>query len=571
MRALSLIALALAAASSVAADNPVQALIDAAMADGRAQVTLPGGELRLDSGVLVDGAQDLVIDGGGSTLVFTNWRDGSIELRACARVTLRDLTIDCDPLPFTQGTIVALSEDRSVWEFEVHDGYPTLTEDYLARQCYVYEPDRPRLRWGVPDIYPRSVEALGERRGRITVSPQTPMLERVEVGDRIVLTIRGTAGVHLNTCADVTLQDLTVRTCPGIAILGRYLIGNNVFRRLTIEPGPPPAGATQPRLMSACAYGLNVAYATRGPTIEDCRFRAQGDDSVNLHGPTLAVCAVEEGAVVLGWPYGGAPFERMVEPGAIVRGLRPGSFEIAGEAEIASIERVREVPEAWREVVQAMWPRRELGTGRFFRVALDAPLPVAVGQCADIPALACPGFVIRGCTFADHRARGLRIMAAGGLIEGNTIERVQQAAITIGAEYGFWRDAGWVSGVTVRGNTIRDVGRGANLWSPTSYTLGAISVFGQPDDGFACAAGNRGIAIEGNTIDGCALAGIFVSCAHDVTIRGNTVAHTNYVRAPDAGSRYGLTVSVPIDACRSENVTVAGNRIEHPNEAPPDG
>jgi len=479
MRALSLVALAVAAAP-VAADNPVQAFIDAAVADGQTEITLPGGELRLDSGVLVNGAQDLVIDGAGSTLVFMDWRAGGIELRSCARVTLRDLSIDYGPLPFTQGTIVALSEDRSVCEFEVHDGYPALSEDYLARQCYVYEPDRPRLRWGVPDIYPRSVEAIGERRGRITVSTQTPMLERVQVGDRVVLTIRGTAAVHLNTCADVTLEDLTVHASPGIAIMGRYLTGGNVFRRVAIEPGPPPAGATQPRLMSACADGLNVAYATRGPLIEDCSFRAQGDDSVNLHGATLVVCAVEDGALVLGWPYGGAPFEEMVEPGALVRGLRPGSFEIVGEATVAAIERVREAPEAWREQVQAMWPRRELGTGRFFRVTLDGTLPVEVGECVDIPALACPGFVIRNCSFSDHRARGLRIMASDGLIEGNTIERVQQAAITIGAEYGFWR-------------------------------------------------------------------------------------------AADAGSRYGLTVSVPIDACRSENVTVAGNRIEHPNQAPPDG
>ncbi len=570
MRMLSLVTVVLSVAWAAAADNAVQTLIDAAVADGRAEISLPGGELRLGSGVLVEDAQDLVIDGAGSTLVFTS-RRGGIELRSCARVTLRNLTIDCDPLPFTQGTIVALSEDRSVWEFEVHDGYPALTEDYLARQCYVYEPGRPRLRRGVPDIYPRTVEARGERRGRITVGPQTPMLERVAVGDRVVLNIRGAAGVHLNTCADVTVEDLTVLASPGIAFLGRYLSGENVFRRIAIEPGPTPEGATQPRLMSACADGINVAYSTGGPLIEDCSFRAQGDDSVNLHGAMLVVCAVEEEAVVLGWPYGGAPFETMVEPGAFVRGLRPGSFEIVGEATVAGIERVREASEAWREQVQAMWPRRELVTGRFFRVRLEGPLPVAVGECVDLPALACPGFVIRGCSFGDHRARGLRIMASDGLIEGNTIERVQQAAITIGAEYGYWREAGWVSGVVVRGNTTRDVGRGADFWSPTSYTPGAISVFGRPDDGFACAPGNRDIIIEGNAIDGCALAGVFVSCAHDVAVRGNTVAHTNYVRAPDAGSRYGLTASVPIDACRSENVTVAGNRIERPNEPPADG
>ena len=87
---------------------------------------------------------------------------------------------------------------------------------------------------------------------------------------------------------DDTHQDVTFLAAPGCAYLGRYMRGDNYYR-YTIKPGPPPPGATQPRLISTCADGLNIAFATKGPTIEGCHFSFMGDDSVNLHGVTFAV------------------------------------------------------------------------------------------------------------------------------------------------------------------------------------------------------------------------------------------------------------------------------------------
>ena len=64
--------------------------------------------------------------------------------------------------------------------------------------------------------------------------------------------------------------------------------GDNYYR-YTIKPGPTPDGATEPRMISTCADGLNIAFATKGPTIEGCHFSFMGDDSVNLHGATFVV------------------------------------------------------------------------------------------------------------------------------------------------------------------------------------------------------------------------------------------------------------------------------------------
>lgn len=545
----------LLAVTAVEADDTLQATIDAAIA-GKAEVLrLPAGEHRLSSTLRVRDAHDLTIEGHGATLVFTNWRDSGLHLLGCSRVTLRNLTIDFDPLPFTQGTILSISEDRSQWEFEVHAGYPSLSEEYLATQAYVYDPETCRLRRGIPDIYPRGVEALSERRGRITINPAVPGTENARAGDLVVLNIRDGEGVYMNQCEDLTVENVTVLTCPGIAFIARYMFGDNVFRRLAVRPGPPPAGATYPRLMSSCADAFNFAYAARGPVVERCRFRAMGDDSINLHGPTFAVCAVSEREVVLGRPYGGEPYERMVSPGDIVQGLRVNTFEPIGEAVVERFEREREVPDEWRTQVQSLWPRVQVNTGSFFRVQLAGALAVDVGDWVASPTTSAAGFAIRDCEFRDHRARGMRIQSSNGIIERNRLSGLQGAGISVGPEFGFWREAGWVRDLTIRDNVIEDVGRGDVIQERWGFSLAGITVFGRVEREATCPMGNRDIVISGNSIDGCPTAGISVSCTRGVGITGNTIAHTNYLAGADGDA------GQPIEVEGAEDVVTEGNEL----------
>ena len=154
------------------------------------------------------------------------------------------------------------------------------------RQAYIFEPDQPRWKPWVPDIYARQVEIVDERHGRFVMGYVPKYHELIEIGDRIVLTIRSGSAIRMNDCENVRIEDVTFLAAPGCAYLGRYMRGDNYYR-YTIKPGPPPPGATEPRLISTCADGLNIAFATKGPTIEGCRFSFMGDDSVNLHGVTF--------------------------------------------------------------------------------------------------------------------------------------------------------------------------------------------------------------------------------------------------------------------------------------------
>jgi hypothetical protein len=431
------------------------------------------------------------------------------------------------------------------------------------RQAYIFESDRRRWKPWVPDIYARRVEIVDARRGRFIMGYTPPYHELIEPGDRIVLTMRSGSAIRMNDCENVRVENVTFLAAPGCAYLGRYLRGDNYYR-YTIRPGPPPPGASQPRLLSTCADGLNIAFATRGPTIEGCRFSFMGDDSVNLHGVVFVVVG-QPGSheLLVAWPYSREYLASVIPKGATVRRLRPGNYEVLDTARLDAFVPLPEKSPQQLEAIQQVWPRNRRGRGTVFRLALAEPLAAERGDLLDVPANNCPGFAIRDCVFADHRARGLRIMAPHGIIERNTFRRLKMSAITVGAEYEFWREAGWVDGVVIRNNTIDDVGRDGGLHRGEAYVLGAISIFGRTDRGsnLPLWPGNRHIVIEDNTIRNCPGAGIFAAAARAVTVRGNRLENCFYRPGEASGTERGLKPRGPIDTGRAEEVTVEGNEV----------
>jgi hypothetical protein len=577
-RTLLLALLTIITVPAVAADQTaaIQKLFDEAIRSGQPRVELPPGKLRIENRLWLRGAQGLEIVGPKTTLLVANRKITALAIYNCRNLVLRGFTFDCDPLPFIQGSITARAADGSWFEFEVHAGYPGLDaaqpEAYRGLAAYVFEAQQPRWKRWVPDLYPRRIEVLGARHGRMVFGRAPAFHEQMAVGDRLVITFRTGCPIRMDNCENVRVEDVTFLAGAGAALAARYMRGDNYFR-YTVRPGPTPAGATQPRLISTCADAFNYAYATRGPTLDGCRFSFMGDDSVNLHGAVLVVLQqVGPKELLVGWPYGPESLATVVPAGATVRCLRPGNFEVRGTAAIRSFAAEKQRRPEDLQPIRQVWPRNPPDRGTVWRLALAAPLLAQPGELLDIPANNAPGFVIRNCTFEDHRARGLRIMASEGTIENNVFRRIRTAAIAVGAEYGFWREAGWVDHLTIRNNRLEDVCQEQGAFSPRCYALGAISVFARRDDRSPAAywPGNRQITIEGNRIHGSATAGIYVAAAEQVTIRNNQLERVLYHPGEDAGVEAGLDLRDPIDVRHGRQIEVNGNRLVEVGR-PPEG
>jgi len=489
-------------ASTMPIPHPLEAGAAAAMAGGRREFRLPAGTIVLDRGLTFRDLHDLIVDGTGTTLVCRDWRHTALNFEGCRDITLRGVTIDYDPLPFTQGTVTARANDGAWLEVAIHDGYRDYDEGFRGGNvpgfAHVFAAQTQRWKATAPDIYPRSITAAGLRRWRI--EPHRATGDAVDVGDRIVLDHRGAYGIRFLRCENVRVEAATVLAAPGVALICRYMKGDNRFS-YDVRPGAPPAGATEPRLMSSCADGFNYAAARAGPVLEHCRFSFMGDDSVNLHGPTFMVAEqISDREIIVGWRWNQEHLPWLIQPGDTVRRLASGSFSTLGEASLESFTHETMPEPRWLETVRSHWPQAPEIQG-IFRLTLREPLACEPGDAIDLPGINAPNFRIEGCEFRDHRARGMRVAASHGMIRDNLFTRIKWSGISLGPEYGYWREAGWVSDVTIRGNRFAEVNLGVDR-----EAAAVISANGRGDEGAGWSAdcrGNERIVIEANRFDRC--------------------------------------------------------------------
>lgn len=501
---------------TVSGTENLQQEISGAIAEGKKQIVLKNKEYRIAEELRLNNLDGVVIDGNGARVIRTTL-SGGIAVNNCRKLTLKNFTLDYDPLPFTQGVITRI--DGHKLYFRIDQGYPRLSPVYAVRQINFFEADGmhwKKMKGG--DIYGPTF-ILNGNEGYCEFHRIPPELVP---GDRIVLNYRGSYGIRMDKSEKITLENLRIHSAPGVAILSRFCKGGDIFRRVIIERGPTPQGATTPRLISTSADGLNCAFLRKGPLVEWCDFSYMADDSVNLHSVALPVVRKISGNTFdTIRQFGREAFPETLRPGDSIRILSAGQYKVKGTARVVSFRvspRKYGIEEANR-FYGRNWNRKKFTA---YELVLDREPPLAEGDFFDLPELAGSRYTIRNNYFHDHRARGLRLMASHGLIENNRIERTKASAIAIGCEYGYWREAGWVENVVVRSNRLYSIGK-EGMTRDDCYCPGAISVFAKLEDYSGHYRGNRDICIENNVIQNVEGAGIFAFRVDGLCLHGNQV------------------------------------------------
>lgn len=550
MKTLMAFILPLLAGTLAAAPSELQREIDAGIRCGKKEIVLSRPEYRLDRTLQLKKLNGVTVNGNGARIVMTR-PVHAVRITGCRGLTLKGLSVDYDPLPFTQGVVTSVSKDFQVVEFTIDKGYPDLTAPYAVGRLHLFAADGRTWKREAADLYGKT-EILDTRRGRFRSFKPEPAFAP---GDRVALNLRRNGAFYLTGCGPVRFENITVYACPSLGFCNRFSEGGDEFVNVKIMRGPRPAGAETDRLLSSCADGVNYAYIRRGPTLINCDFSFMGDDSVNLHSVALPVVKVLNGTTFDTLrPYKQEEFGKVIRPGDKLRLLDPSDYSVAGEAVIRSF---RPSPRSYdRETLGRFYFDRGHGLHEWtaYEVVLEPDgTPLKPGLFFDIPAIGANDYVIRDSYFHDHRGRSLRIMASNGVIENNRFERIKHAAITVGAEYGYWREAGWVENIQIRNNRIRDVGCNMML-QPDSYANGAISVFARLEDYSGSFKGNRNITISGNRIDTCPAAGIFIFAADGVRLQGNRLVNTAFGKKIP-GSNLGFRNMKPIWIVNSANVS----------------
>ena len=112
-----------AASESWFDEAALERAVVSARIQGTPAVAIPPGVHRMSRQVNIRAVENLVIDGQGATLLFTS-RDAGLHIASARGLTLKNLTIDYDPLPFTQGTIVNMDPSGKWYDVRIDQGYP---------------------------------------------------------------------------------------------------------------------------------------------------------------------------------------------------------------------------------------------------------------------------------------------------------------------------------------------------------------------------------------------------------------------------------------------------------------
>ncbi|HEX4084841.1 MAG TPA: right-handed parallel beta-helix repeat-containing protein [Chthoniobacteraceae bacterium] len=557
-RFLLLITLLACLAVSARAEDDFRPLVSAAVRSHAQRVVIPPGVYRMaphggDRTVWsIDKAHDIVIVADGVTLVSTQLTR-AIDLRDCRNVTLQGITVDYDPLPFTQGTVTAVAGDKSWVDVKIHAGYPLKAYSRID----VVDPATRIRKRGMPFLWGSKAVMTGADTVRIT---REGLGKIALVGDFISMSTGPDAAgiphaVTIDDCAGVIFRNVTVDSAPGMGIIESGGEGGAQYLGCKVAPGPRPAGATQDRLLSTSWDAIQTADVRRGPLVEHCLFRDAGDDSWSVQSSDYLVAKSDSRHLVIfprdEYAPGLSPGDRirtsLDSPEAAILSSSGVSMSSAGldPATFAKLNDARE------------WSFWKVGH-RGWMITLDRDFSAAPGTSIYSPDRQCAGFIFRDNEL--HSSGRVLIKAGNGLVAGNLLD--PSHGLVVNPEVPGQAAAG-IRNLVIRDNTIR--GTGFFCPGPFLSQAGAISITAGMAGGHLRPPGVfEDIVIQNNTIDAVNGPNIVVSSARNVAIQGNRFIDAQQTPPNNTGRDFGIPNDCVVYVTQSTGVKISGNQFIRP-------
>jgi parallel beta-helix repeat protein len=508
------------------------------------------------------------LNGNGAQLINTT-RSQTLAISTSSHATIRDLVIDYDPLPFTQGTIAGFDKKALQIDVKVDPGYPddpsflaTITDGFFK----VMDRHTKALKVGARDfITPAKVEKVSEGVIRVhlrwSANDCFPSQLPVVIGDVVTIANGSAHAIVVDGSEATSFIDVKLLASPGMGLLENGGAGSMLLQKLSIVPGPRPKNATADRLVSTNSDGSHFISVERGPTIEDCSFANTSDDAVNVHGFYYYVVQKLAAARYLLTPK----WDIGLAAGDEIESCEQASFRSLGRSKITQLTK-RHAPEL-KSKIATIWKSKSPTTQSdlIYEVVLQQDVPLKVGDSITSLSRIGAGTSIRRCSF--HACGRVLVKAPNTIVEECQFTYASGTALQGGSDIGFWSESGFAENLTLTNNRFSHCVTGANELTAGNGALGAIYIgMSAPDStkGFPNNFQNRNVIIEGNHVDDSYIYGIFVANADGVKIINNEIGQT-FIRgtAYDAGQLYGIKPSSAIYIGRSRNVTINGNTMAH--------
>lgn len=496
----------------------LQGFIDTALAASQKRIVVPPGRYRVkpqrQCHLRLRDLQDVEIIATDVEMVCTE-TTLALTIDNCRNLALRGLTIDYDPLPFTQGRIVAMAPDKTWLEFEIIEGYP----ENLEMRIEIFDQHTEMLKvetrydWG-------KFEPLGNRRYRVSRGAGhrfDPKKDLEEVGDILVTNSStapgGQAGHAIVTAnsTNVVLEDIRLYASNCFSYLEHDCDGT-IYRRCSIDRRPL-AEDIQPRglhrLRSSNADAFHSKHAVRGPQLISCTAKYQGDDCVNICGEYYMVMGSNQNKIRML-----VRRKSNISVGDSVE-LVTYTGERLADAKVVAIEADGKVKPEEQTFLKAQRMNQGTKDGLAkpdtdaWTLTLDRAVALPMGSVVASTRHTGNGFLVKDCDFGFNRSRGILIKGSNGQVVGNRLTGCWMASVLVAPEW-WWLESGSSSDLVIADNQIADC------------RATAIEVVARGGTGALAPSGaHKNIVICNNAILNSPLPNIHVTSTDKLVISGN--------------------------------------------------
>ena len=416
-------------------------IVRQAAASGKKTISLEKGVYRLElpdgEPLVLEGLDGICVDGNGSEII-TDKASQAIQVTNCSNLVLKNFSIDCAELPFTQGEIVGMDKEKRMWwDVRIMDGYPVKQLfSEIPDRVQIFDPTSLELRKNLYSYWRStfaSVEYRGDNVFRFTKKKFNPDSNE-QVGDFLTMTI--SAGKNTRPHSIVLYRSKNIRL-ENITVWSGNCFGffedqceSNSYYGCVIDRKPYDPELPFPRLRAINADAFHSKSAVRGPVVENCVFRHHADDCIAINTSFYRILSVGKSSV----DVSALPRHVKMKPGDTLRFVnRAGS--IAGDAVLEKIEPVG--------------PEKET------RLVFDRPVSVDKGGVVSSITRGGNGFVLRNNVLGYTRARGILLKASDGIVENNEVIGCELGGIVLAPELS-WMEATFSWNVRIENNTITD-------------------------------------------------------------------------------------------------------------------
>jgi hypothetical protein len=424
--------------------------------------------------------------GVGTEIMITNPRSKGFSLPLSSNIIIKDLSLDYNPLPFTQGTIKA--KTSGTFDVEFASGFPLPTDSHFVDAAVhwgeIMDSTLPMPKWGAPSVVEVGTWTLvSGRTYRTTAS--SAAISYMAVNDRFIVVARDYGSIiQICGCNNIKIDGVTIYSSPAAAVLA----GDNNDTRLVGMQVKRKPGTT--RIMSTNADGFNCGQDRGVVIVDGCYFEGMMDDGVNIYGSALTVQTVLSSTQAVLTNTHLLKLNDHVQ----ICNTQNGTM-IADEAIISGIS----------------------GTTITFDRSISG---LAIGQHVyDIDNAGRYAEIVNS-TFSRFRGRGIVLKSHDSIISENYFTEVSHNAIQIGTETPPDDDGPCPKNVMVSNNTIDKAGYASHIGPASNGS--AIVILAQKIGGLANGRLVRSITVQGNQINNPPGASIYIGSVSGVNLVDNT-------------------------------------------------